>query len=98
MATARARFEAVVAADPGSGIAWSWLGRVTYTVRDFAAAADAYGRAAELLPDDADVAWFAEDAAFRAAPPPRPTRRRPDADPDPEAEADPDADPEPEQP
>lgn len=90
LATARARFEAVVAADPDSGLAWSWLGRVAYTVRDFAAAATAYARAAELLPDDADVAWFAEDAAFRAAPEVDPE----DADPDP----DPDADPDPEQP
>jgi tetratricopeptide (TPR) repeat protein len=69
---ARARFEDVVAADPGSALGWSWLGRVTYTVRDFAAAAEAYGRAAELLPGDADVAWFAEDAARRAAPPDEP--------------------------
>ena len=94
--TARARFEAVVAADPGSGIAWSWLGRVAYTVRDFAVAAEAYARAAEILPDDPDVAWFAEDAAFRAAPEPLP-----DADPvddpddDPDDDADPDADPDP---
>ncbi|MFN2322059.1 MAG: tetratricopeptide repeat protein [Trueperaceae bacterium] len=86
--TARTRFEEVVAADPGSGVAWSWLGRVAYTVRDFAAAATAYARAAELLPDDADVAWFAEDAAFRAAP-----EAAPDGDPD--GDAEPDRDPEP---
>jgi tetratricopeptide (TPR) repeat protein len=85
LATARARFEAVVAADPGSGLAWSWLGRVAYTVRDFAAAAAAYARAAELLPDDADVAWFAEDAAFRAAPEPEP-EPEPVPEPDPEPE------------
>ncbi len=86
LATARARFESVVAADPGSGLAWSWLGRVAYTVRDFEAAATAYARAAELLPEDADVAWFAEDAAFRAAP-----EAAPDVDPDGGADPDPDA-------
>ncbi len=77
LATAQARFETVVAADPASGLAWSWLGRVSYTVRDFAAAAAAYARAAELLPDDADVAWFAEDAAFRAEPEAEPEEDRP---------------------
>jgi tetratricopeptide (TPR) repeat protein len=90
---ARARFEEVVAADPGSGLAWSWLGRVTYTVRDFEAAAVAYARAAALLPDDADVAWFAEDAAFRAAPEPEP---EPEPEAEPEPEPDPEHDPEPE--
>lgn len=94
LATARARFEEVVAADPGSGLAWSWLGRVAYTVRDFAAAADAYGRAAALLPDDADVAWFAEDAAFRAgASDADPSDAAADGVPDPEPDAR-DADPE----
>jgi tetratricopeptide (TPR) repeat protein len=101
VATARARFEAVVAADPGSGLAWSWLGRVAYTVRDFAAAAEAYARAAELLPDDADVAWFAEDAALRAAPEPDPAPEpEPDPEPvpDPEPGSEPDAEPDVEQP
>jgi tetratricopeptide (TPR) repeat protein len=82
LATARARFESVVAADPGSALGWSWLGRVAYTVRDFAAAAEAYGRAAELLPDDPDVAWFAEDAARRAAPDEPPEDVTPDDAPD----------------
>ena len=91
METARARFEAVVAADPGSGLAWSWFGRVAYTVRDFAAAATAYARAAELLPDDADVAWFAEDAAFRADPDAG-TDGQSDGEPDGEPDAEPDAD------
>ncbi len=97
LSTSRARFETVVAADPDSGLAWSWLGRVAYTVRDFAAAADAYARAAELLPGDADVAWFAEDAALRAAPEAEPdadVEAEPDADPvPPDPDADPDADP-----
>jgi tetratricopeptide (TPR) repeat protein len=59
------RFGAVVAADPDSGLGWTWLGRVAYTVRDFATAAAAYDRARTLLPDDDDVAWFAEDAVAR---------------------------------
>ena len=97
LATARARFEEVVAADPGSGLAWSWLGRVASTVRDFAVAAVAYARAAELLPDDADVAWFAEDAAIRAAPEGA-GDPDPDGDPDPEPDPEPEPEPEPELP
>jgi tetratricopeptide (TPR) repeat protein len=62
---AAARFGEVVAADPGSGLGWTWLGRVAYTVRDFATAATAFERARELLPDDEDVAWFADDAVAR---------------------------------
>ncbi len=65
-AQARERFEAVVAADPEAGLAWAWLGRLAYTQRDFEEAALAYERAARLLPDDEDVAWFAEDSAWRA--------------------------------
>jgi tetratricopeptide (TPR) repeat protein len=65
-ATARDRFQAVAAADPDAGLAWAWLGRLAYTQRDFEAAALAYERAARLLPDDEDVAWFAEDSAWRA--------------------------------
>ncbi len=65
-AFARERFEAVVAADPDAGLAWAWLGRLAYTQRDFEEAALAYERAARLLPDDEDVAWFAEDSAWRA--------------------------------
>lgn len=63
---ARDRFEAVVATDPDAGLAWAWLGRLAYTQRDFEEAALAYERAARLLPDDEDVAWFAEDSAWRA--------------------------------
>jgi tetratricopeptide (TPR) repeat protein len=62
---AAARFGEVVAADPGSGLGWTWLGRVAYTVRDFATAANAFERARELLPNDEDVAWFADDAVNR---------------------------------
>lgn len=61
------RFVRAVEADPTSGLGWTWLGRVAYAVRDFTTAADALGRARTLLPDDEDVAWFAEDAAARLA-------------------------------
>ena len=64
---AAARFREVVTLDPASVLGWSWLGRVAYSQRDFALAADAYRRALELDPDDEDVAWFAADAAARAA-------------------------------
>jgi len=67
LSLAEARFREVVSLDPASVLGWTWLGRVAYTQRDFALAADAYGRALELDPDDDDVAWFAADAAARAA-------------------------------
>ena len=40
---------------------------MAYSQRDFALAADAYRRALELDPGDGDIAWFAADAAARAA-------------------------------
>lgn len=64
---AAARFREVVTLDPTSVLGWSWLGRVAYSQQDFALAADAYRRALELDPSDEDVAWFAADAAVRAA-------------------------------
>ena len=67
LSLAAARFREVVAVDPASVLGWTWLGRVAYTQRDFASAADAYGRALELAPEDDDIAWFAADAAARAA-------------------------------
>jgi cytochrome c-type biogenesis protein CcmH/NrfG len=67
LSLAAARFREVVAVDPASVLGWTWLGRVAYTLRDFASAADAYGRALELAPEDDDIAWFAADAAARAA-------------------------------
>jgi cytochrome c-type biogenesis protein CcmH/NrfG len=67
LALAADRFREVVAIDPDSVLGWTWLGRVAYTQRDFPLAADAYGRALELDPEDDDVAWFAAEAAARAA-------------------------------
>ncbi|MFU8887650.1 MAG: tetratricopeptide repeat protein, partial [Trueperaceae bacterium] len=66
LVTAAARFREVVSLDPASALGWTWLGRVAFTQRDFALAADAYGRAHELDPEDDDVAWFAAEAAARA--------------------------------
>jgi tetratricopeptide (TPR) repeat protein len=67
LSLAAARFREVVAVDPASVLGWTWLGRVAYTQREFELAADAYGRALELAPADDDIAWFAADAAARAA-------------------------------
>jgi len=67
LTVATARFREVVALDPTSVLGWSWLGRVAYTQRDFGLAAEAYRRALELDPSDGDIAWFAADAAARAA-------------------------------
>lgn len=63
---AAARFREVVTADPQATVAWAWLGRVAMALRDFETAAAAYGRASALDPGDADLAWFAADAAARA--------------------------------
>lgn len=87
-----ARFRAVVNVDPGSGLGWTWLGRVAYTLRDFDLAADAYAVAAALAPGDDDLAWFAEDAAFRAGRLPPEDAETEDAEPEdgPLEEAEPD--------
>lgn len=67
MASARALFDDVVAIDPESATAWGWVGRVAFGERRFDDAAFAYGRAAALDPSDADLAFFAEEAATLAA-------------------------------
>lgn len=60
--TAQAEFAAATAAAPDFTLAWAYLGRVAFQNRDYATAAAAYGRAAELEPDSDDYAFFAGEA------------------------------------
>lgn len=59
---AQAEFAAAVAAAPDYTLAWAYLGRVAFQNRDYAAAAEAYGRAAALEPDNDDYAFFAGES------------------------------------
>jgi tetratricopeptide (TPR) repeat protein len=63
-----AGLQRVVAAVPDAVPAWTWLGRIAFARGDWAAAARAYERAAELAPDDDDLAFFAEEARRLAGP------------------------------
>jgi tetratricopeptide (TPR) repeat protein len=60
---AEAGFQTAVAENPGFAAAWAWLGRLYFTRADYHSAAEAYGRAAELRPDNEDYAFFAEESA-----------------------------------
>jgi tetratricopeptide (TPR) repeat protein len=103
-ATADARLREVVAIDPNSATAWTWLARVAFGERRFDDAAIFFGRASELDPDDEDLAFFAREAAALARPPePEPEpEREPEPEPEPQPEPDaapapePESDPEPE--
>lgn len=60
--TAQAEFAAATAAAPDFTLAWAYLGQVAFQNRDYAVAATAYGRAAELEPDNDDYPFFAGEA------------------------------------
>ena len=104
--TAEALFREVVAIDPTSATAWSWVGRVAFGERRYEDAAVAYARASSLNPSDEDLAFFAGEAAALAQaddddPLTRPEPHvepepAPEPAPEPEPEVDPDAEPEPE--
>ncbi len=70
LATAGMRFTEAVRIDPDALQAWVWLGRVAFSLQRWEAAAVAYRRAAELAPDDDDIAFFAEEAERLANPEP----------------------------
>jgi tetratricopeptide (TPR) repeat protein len=61
--TAERRFREAIAIDPDAVQPYIWLGRVTFGLQRFDEAAQAFGRAAALDPRDADVAFFAQEAA-----------------------------------
>ena len=61
-----ANFEEAVGANPDFTEAWGWLGRTYFSQGDYAEAADAYGRAADLEPDNDDYRFFADEAAALA--------------------------------
>lgn len=60
---AEAQFELAVEAEPEFAMAWGYLGRISFEAGDYAAAADSYGRALKLEPDNDDYAFFAAEAA-----------------------------------
>jgi tetratricopeptide (TPR) repeat protein len=49
-------------ANPDFADAWGWLGRLFFSQARYAEAADAYGLAVELEPDNDDYAFFADEA------------------------------------
>ncbi|CAN5900737.1 hypothetical protein BH24DEI2_BH24DEI2_23070 [soil metagenome] len=59
-------FQEAVQTNPDFAEAWAWLGRTRFTSADYAAAAVAYEKAAELAPDNDDYRFFADEAAFLA--------------------------------
>ncbi|MFO7544649.1 MAG: tetratricopeptide repeat protein [Trueperaceae bacterium] len=61
-AAAEEAFQAAVEAQPGFAAAWGYLGRIAFQDGRYLLAAAAYGRAAQLEPDDEDYAFFAEEA------------------------------------
>lgn len=57
-AGAEASFLAATAAAPTYAKAWAWLGRVRYEAKNYAGAAEAYGKAAQLDPNDKTSAYY----------------------------------------
>lgn len=55
---AEAGFQSVTGQNPNYAKAWAWLGRVRYEAKNFAGAAEAYGRAVQLDPSDKSSAYF----------------------------------------
>lgn len=55
-------FRAAVDAQPEFAAAWGYLGRIAFQDGRYLEAAQAYGRAAALEPDDEDYAFFAEES------------------------------------
>lgn len=68
MARAAERLEEVVTVAPDALEPWTLLGRIAFARSDWATAARAYETAAELAPDDDDLAFFAEEARRLAGP------------------------------
>ena len=66
LSEAETLFQEAVETNPAFVEAWAWLGRTHFTSADYAAAAVAYEKAAELAPDNDDYRFFADEAAFLA--------------------------------
>ncbi|MBB5235798.1 tetratricopeptide repeat protein [Deinococcus budaensis] len=62
-AGAEAGFLDATRLNPDYAKAWAWLGRVRYEAKNFAGAAEAYGRAVQLDPADKSSAYFLRLAA-----------------------------------
>ena len=59
---ARVHFAEATAIAPQFAQAWYWLGRMAYEAKDFAAAVQAYGKAVELEPNNAEAKYWLEQA------------------------------------
>ena len=66
--TAEAAFREAVEIDASFAAAWGWIGRIAFAERRYDEAAEAYGRAADLQPENEDYAFFAAEAERLAAP------------------------------
>ena len=64
---AKAAFQRATEANPDYADAWGWLGRIYFEGAEYRAAANAYGRAVALEPDNDSYTFFAEEAARLAA-------------------------------
>ncbi|MFC6666813.1 tetratricopeptide repeat protein [Deinococcus radiopugnans] len=57
-AAAQSGFQQATAQNPDYAKAWAWLGRTRYEAKNYAGAAEAYGRAVALDPNDKSSAYF----------------------------------------
>ena len=64
LGAAETSFQTAVDANPKFAEAWAWLGRSRFTQADYAAAAAAYTKAADLEPSNDDYRFFADEAAY----------------------------------
>ncbi len=69
-AAAEAAFREAIALNPEYTDAWAWLGRLAFDQARFAQAAEYYGRAAQLEPENDAYRFFAAEAARLANPAP----------------------------
>jgi tetratricopeptide (TPR) repeat protein len=69
---ARSAFEEAVQHNPAYEEAWAWLGRIAFDQEDYTSAAEYYGQALELAPDNEDYRFFAEEARYLSTPEPAP--------------------------
>ena len=62
LASAEAAFREAVEANSDFAAAWGWLGRIAFSDGRYREAAEAFGRAADLRPQNEDYAFFAAEA------------------------------------
>ncbi|MCA9838857.1 MAG: tetratricopeptide repeat protein [Trueperaceae bacterium] len=62
LADAEASFQRALAENPNFADAWAWLGRVHFSLGDYAKAADEYGKAYQLNPNNDAYRYFANES------------------------------------